>query len=307
MSIPEISVIIPTRNRATFLADNIASLCRQSLAPERFEICIINNGSSDATAAVVEAEIRAHSRHRIFMVDEPEIGLSIARNRGVKETKAPFVAMGDDDATMPPDWCERFLSHFATRGERLAKVAGEILPVWAAPRPAWLTDGMLPLLSASTGLEPIPRFSDDPLMEGNSCYRRAALLEAGGFPRTLGRSGNQLLSGDHIVDHLMALQGWKLYYDPAIVLHHVIHADRLTPEWMRRRYFWQGVSDFAGRMYLKKMGVTINHALSLTLPLDLADWSFVNNTATPPDEAGLMKLHALGLVLALSGILPVEV
>jgi hypothetical protein len=214
--------------------------------------------------------------------------------------------MGDDDATMPPDWLERFLAHFAALGQRLAKVGGEIVPVWTAPRPDWLTDGMLPLLTASSGLGPKPGFSQEPLIECNCCYRREALLEAGGFPRDLGRSGNRLLSGDHAVDHIMVLKGWKLYYDPAIVIHHTIHAERLTPGWMRRRYFWQGVSDYAGRMYLKSMGVTVNQALRLDMPLDLADWSFTNDQNTPVTEAQLLKLHSLGLVLAMSGMIPVE-
>jgi hypothetical protein len=166
---------------------------------------------------------------------------------------------------------------------------------------------MLALLTATSGCGTEARYSEDALPEANCCYRREALLEVGGFPASVGRSGNRLLSGDQVVDLVMALRGWKLFFDPAIVIHHTIHADRLTPGWIRRRWFWQGVSDYAGRMYLKSKGVAIDYALSLELPLGIADWSFINDDKTPPTEEGLKKLHALGLVLAMSGLVPVEI
>ena len=303
---PDISVIIPTRNRADFLGLCIDSLCTQNLSAEYYEICIVNNASTDGTPQAVADAIKKYPRHKIILVNEPAIGLSNARNAGVKAASSPLVAMGDDDATMPSDWLERFLSCFTTFGKDLGKVGGEIIPVWSASRPAWMTDAMLPLLSASSGCGDKARFSEDPLLEGNSCYRREALLRAGGFPAQVGRSGNLLLSGDHIVDLIMQLKGWKLYYDPEIVIHHTIHADRLKPDWIRRRYFWQGVSDYAGRMYLKKAGIAVNQALRLDLPLSIGDWAFVNNPDLPPDEAGLLKLHALGLVLAMTGMIPVD-
>jgi glucosyl-dolichyl phosphate glucuronosyltransferase len=303
----DISVIIPTRNRAAFLGRALISLCEQTVKPSRYEICVVNNASTDMTAEVVATVIKNCPDHKIFLVNESVIGLSAARNAGIRATSAPLIAMSDDDATMPADWLERFLNRFDVFDEHVAKVGGEIIPVWGAPRPSWISDGMLPLLSAASGHEPVAGFSDAPLLEGNSCYRRLAISEAGGFPLQLGRKGSQLISGDHAVDLVILMKGGKLFFDPEITINHTIHADRLTARWIRQRYFWQGVSDYATRVYLQKMGISINHALKLELPLAINDWTFVNNLDHIPTETDLAKLRSLGLVLAKTGIIPVDV
>jgi glycosyltransferase involved in cell wall biosynthesis len=303
---PDISVVIPTRNRAALLGACLASLAEQTLDPARYEVCVVDNGSTDTTAAVVERVKSHYPQHRIFRIDETVLGLSPARNAGLRATTAPFVASTDDDATVPPDWLERFLSVFAAQGEQLCKIGGDVIPVWGVPRPQWLTDAMLPLLSAATGFGDQPRYMNEGLLECNSCYRRAPLETAGGFPESLGRKGNSLLSAEHAVDLVMNVAGWKLYYDPAITVRHNIHADRLTPLWFRRRYFWQGVSDFAVRAYLKSKGITPTYNVKVEMPFDPQEWSFVNNANEPPVEERLQRLRSLGFVLASSGLIPVD-
>jgi glycosyltransferase involved in cell wall biosynthesis len=302
---PDISVVIPTRNRAGFLGRCLASLCEQTLDPSRFEVCVVNNGSTDKTPQVIELVNTHYPKHRIYMVDEPFLGVAYARNAGVKHTTGPLIVQGDDDATMPPDWLEKFLTSFAAQGEDVGKIGGDVVPVWGAPRPDWITDPMLPLLTAASGFGDKPRFMNEGLLECNGCYRREALEAAGGFPTTLGRKGSNLLSAEHAVDVVMNVAGWKLYYDPSIVIHHTIHADRLKPVWMRRRYFWQGVSDYAVRMYLKSKGFEINYGVSVELPLDRSNWSFINDANEPPTEEKLTRMRSLGFVLASAGFIPV--
>ncbi len=299
----DISVVIPTRNRAAFLKECLASLCAQTLAPSRYEICVVDNGSTDATADAV-AEIKAlYPANNIFRVEEPRLGLTMARNTGINSTSAALIAHGDDDATVAPNWLELFVGDMEKLGPDVGKVAGDIVPVWGAPRPAWLTDSLLPLMSASSGLGDKPRFADEGLLEGNSCYRREALMRAGGFPSMLGHKGNSLLSADNAVDLVMLVMGWKLYYDPSILLYHKIHADRLSPSWIRRRYFWQGVSNFAVLSYLRSRGIERREAMSVDMPFDPNEWTFINNEAEPPTEAHLRRLLGLGFVLASYGFI----
>ncbi|MDR3448907.1 MAG: glycosyltransferase family 2 protein [Alphaproteobacteria bacterium] len=300
----EIGVVIPTRNRAAFLGKALMSLCEQTLAPSRYEICVVNNGSTDATPEVV-ALINAHyPKHRVFMVDEAQTGVAYARNTGMRATTAPLIVQGDDDATASPDWLEKFIAAFAAQGGDVGKIGGDVIPVWGAPRPDWLTDPMLPLLTAASGFGDQPRYMNEGLLECNGCYRREALEQAGLFPTTLGRKGANLLSAEHAVDLVMHMQGWKLYYDPAIVIHHHIHAERLKPVWMRRRYFWQGISDYAVRAYLKSKGYESSHGVAVEMPLDRSFWTFINNADEAPTEDGLNRLRGLGLVLARTGFIP---
>ncbi len=303
---PDIAVIIPTRNRAALLEKCLESLSAQTLAPERYEICVIDNGSTDNTKETITAVAAHHKDRNIVVTEEAKPGVAVARNRGLAATKAPLIALADDDTMPPPDWLARYIDGMEKLGPEVVKIAGTYAPVWGAPRPAWLTDGMLPMLSAAAGPELKPGFTDLPMLEGNSCYRRAALERFGGFPVQLGRSGASLISGEHMVDLVMRVHGGKLYYDPAIVVDHHIHAERLTPLWMRQRYFWQGVSDYAARVYLKKMGISIDHAVRIEMPLAASDWAFVNDANLPPTEQNLDRLRSLGLVLAKTGIIPVE-
>ena len=307
---PEISVIIPTHNRAKLLELCLKSLLQQSLEPARYEICVINNGSSDNTPAVVAALAAAHPQHKLFCVEEPVLGLSRARNRGLASVSAPLVAFGDDDAMMPPDWLPRYLARFETLGPDLVKVGGEIAPIWGGPRPAWLTDTMLPLFSAASGMgNSGARFCamHETILEGNSCYRRDALMSLDGFSTLLGRKGDKLLAGDGMIDLRLALKGKKFFFDPEIVIHHLIHADRLTPGWVRKRYFWQGVSNFAVRTYFKQCGLDLATEITLDLIFKPEDWAFVNREDTTENfDVVLNKLRSLGFVLASTGIIPVD-
>ena len=220
----EISVIIPTRNRPALLGRCLASLCEQTLDPDRFDICVVNNGSAELAAKVI-ALINAHyPKHQIIRIDETRTGVAYARNAGVVQMSAPLIAQGDDDIVAPPDWLERFLAAFKAQGDDVGKIGGGIVPVWEAERPIWLTDAMLPMLAATGGLGDKARFVDDGLPMGNSCYRRKPLEQAGGFPVTLGRKGNNLLTGEQAVDRVIAARGSKLYYDPSLAVQHVIPA-----------------------------------------------------------------------------------
>ncbi|GEM_PF-442549 len=305
---PEISVILATHNRAAFLEPCLESLCQQTIEPSRYEICLVANACTDNTPDVVNRIMARYPQHRIIKVEDPIPGLSRARNSGMKATQAPLVALIDDDGTVYPNWLELFLARFAVHDSNLAVIGGEIVPVWAAPKPEWLTSRMVCLLTAGTGMGPEPRFLEfnEFAVESNSCYRRAALEAAGNFPVELGRAGPCLLSGEGIVDVVIRQHGGRVFFDPAIILRHYIHADRLTPLWIRHRYFWQGVSSHAMREYLIKKGTSVLKEIALNLPLSPVDWQFVSGDTSEGIEKSAEEFQALGFVLAFTGIIPIH-
>jgi glycosyltransferase involved in cell wall biosynthesis len=301
----QISVIVPTLNRAKLLGDCLISLCEQSLDPAVYEICIVNNGSTDATLQIFAAVAAHYPRHKLFMIDEPKTGVAHARNRGMAATDAPLIALADDDIIVPPDWLARYAARFEELGPEIGKIGGEIEPLWGAPRPDWISDRMLSMLSAKSGHGDTAKFCDYPIVECNSCYRREALALVGGFPGHLGRVGTSLLSNELVIDWIIRAKGYKLFYDPAICIRHFIHADRLTPSWFRRRYFWQGISDYGGILYLNKHGLGFEDEIRPVLP-DASDWAFINDQNSPPTEPLLTKLRWLGFVLTMTGVIQIE-
>ncbi len=304
----KITAIVPTHNRAKFLGRCLISLCQQTLDPALYEICVVNNASTDATAEVA-AMVAAHCPDRTFViVEEPKLGLSRARNCGIAATTAPLIAFADDDATMPPEWLEKFVNRFEELGAGVGKIGGEIEPIWETPRPDWITEPMLALLSANAGHGDTAKFCDYPITECNSCYRREALDAVGNFPENLGRVGNSLLSNEGVIDWVIRASDYKLFFDPDIRIKHFIHADRLTPQWFRRRYFWQGVSDYVGIQYLNKRNLGFTDEIRPVLPLDATDWAFVNdpNAVTERMDLHMTKFHWLGFVLTMSGLIRVD-
>lgn len=90
-----VGVVIPAFNAERFISDAIASVLAQSHA--HLECVVIDDGSTDDTAAVAEG-----FGDRVRVIRQPNRGVSAARNRGVDETTAPFLAFLDaDDCWLP--------------------------------------------------------------------------------------------------------------------------------------------------------------------------------------------------------------
>jgi glycosyltransferase involved in cell wall biosynthesis len=239
---PRISVIVCTRNRRSYLGMCLGALERQTLAARDYEVIVVDNGSTDDTRSVAAAFCE---RNRNFCyVHEAKAGLAIARNVGVHASSADIVAFTDDDAQPHATWLERIVRRFDEHPEDVAMVGGDVVPVWEAERPAWLIDSLLPTISAGLRWSTEPRFlrPGEWLFEGNSGYKKAALLRVGGYPEHLGRVGDMLLSGEGACHLLIQRAGHRLFYDPAILIRHHIQASRLTRTWFRKRYFWQGIT-----------------------------------------------------------------
>ncbi len=93
---PEISVIIPTYNRATMVTEAVDSVLAQTRVD--FELIVVDDGSTDDTAD----KLRAHGP-RLRYHKQSNKGVSAARNRGLELSGAPIVAFLDSDDLWMPD------------------------------------------------------------------------------------------------------------------------------------------------------------------------------------------------------------
>lgn len=239
----EISAIVCTLRRPDYLRRAVASLVAQDLEPERCEIIVVDNdGSGRSAAAVVDS---FGSRSNLSYLCEPALGLARARNMGWRHAQGRYVAYLDDDAVAATDWLRRMLDAFARHHPAPAVVGGRVDPIWEAPKPGWVADGMLTYLTLVDWSATEIRLGPGQFIAGTNMALRRDLLEwLGGFPETLGRKGERLLSGEETLVHdALADQGHDLIYDPMVRVSHHVPAARLWRTWFVRRVFWQGVTE----------------------------------------------------------------
>lgn len=106
---PLISAILCTYDRAPLLRQALGALGAQTLGPERFEVVLIDDGSSDETAQVAATFAPMLD---LRYVHQPNSGLAAAKNHGVCLARAPIVVFLDDDDVLDSRALEQhWLSH----------------------------------------------------------------------------------------------------------------------------------------------------------------------------------------------------
>ena len=92
----KVSVIIPSRNRIAYLPRAISSVLNQSFIVH--EIIIVDNNSSDKTISFVKNNFK-----KVKVINEKKIGVSHARNLGIKNCRYEWIAFLDSDDEWMPD------------------------------------------------------------------------------------------------------------------------------------------------------------------------------------------------------------
>ncbi len=176
---PACSVVIPVRDRRLEIQAAIASVLAQTL--QDFELIVVDDGSSDGSG---EAAL-ACSGGRARVVRQERGGVSAARNRGVAEAKAPWIAFLDSDDAWTPRFLERMLP-FAQAHPELAIAFSNCRNVrdggpWLELpfRQPTVVEDYVSLLIAGRGRG---------LQTSTTLVNRAAFVAAGGFAPGVARS-----------------------------------------------------------------------------------------------------------------------
>lgn len=236
----KITVIVCTFNRSAYLPELLASLSGQTLPSSEFEVIVVDNNSSDDTKVVTRSYFGRGMNLRYVL--ETEQGLSAARNRGLRESRAPLVAYIDDDACASAGWLEAIVSAFAD--EKVSCVGGPVSLDWQGERPAWLPVQYESLYtSVDHGDEQRTLTPHEYLVGANIAFRRDWLVSVGGFSIELGRKGNCLLSGEEArVFQSVFATGRQAVYDPTASVRHRVTSERKNRWWLSRRLFWDGAT-----------------------------------------------------------------
>ena len=122
-----VSVVVPTHDRAGYLAVTLDSLNAQDIeAP--YEVIVVDDGSRDATAGVARRAGVRYVRH-----DRPR-GVNAARNEGFRVASSDLIALVDDDVYAPPEWLRAMVDGAAAHPEAEA-FGGPIRARFEGPTP----------------------------------------------------------------------------------------------------------------------------------------------------------------------------
>jgi len=194
-------IVSPVRNEADYLGETIRSIVGQTVRPLRW--VIVDDGSEDETAAIVEAAARHHDWIRLVrrerrsdrrvgggVVDAFKLGLET-----IRDLDYAFLCKLDGDLRLGRTYFERLLDHFA-RDPKLGTLSGK----------CYLVDGERLVWE---------RTHDDFSLGAAKFYRRACYEEIGGFVSEV--------MWDGIDCHRCRMLGWKASSldDPELVIQHL--------------------------------------------------------------------------------------
>lgn len=222
-----ISIVICTHNRRALLARTLASL-QEAVAGSSLphETLVVVNACTDGSAT------EAARFPGVRVIEEPELGLVAARNRGRREARGKIVAYLDDDVRVGKGWLEALDAAFARGADG---VVGRVTLWWeAVPRPSWYGPAHAwalaefdrgPFEFALTAVDGIG---------ANFAFARATMDRLGDFAAGLGRSGKRLLMGED-TEYLQRahLAGLRVVYAPQATVEHWV-----KPERLRASAFW---------------------------------------------------------------------
>jgi glycosyltransferase involved in cell wall biosynthesis len=216
---PDVSVVVPTRNRPQGLSTLITALAGQDLARERFEVIVVDDGSDVTGTPPPEGELAPGLSLRLLRHGAPR-GPAAARNTGWRAAAGRLIAFTDDDCRPAPRWLCALLDAWGGAPELI--VQGRTEP---APEGRFALDPLC--------LTQIVRGPSGYFETCNIAYSRALLERVGGFDEWFRRPcGEDLDLGRRAVK-----SGARLQFAGNALIYHAVTRPPLS-HLVRRTTMW---------------------------------------------------------------------
>lgn len=247
---PEISLIICTRNRDDMLVDVLESACNQSLDISKYEVLVIDQSDNDKTQKLSE------NYPEFKYIKLSPTGVAASRNEGIKQSKGNILVYIDDDVLFEKDYLENILDFYNTSELKPDMVGGKTIVKFLGEKPSWLDGPLLGVLAHSDyGDEPLI-FNSHPKHVPYTCnmaIKRECLEKINGFSKFISNVVQKFpINEDVMFAYDVKNQGYNLVYNPKMFVYHRMPVSRLTYEYYKEKYYSHGKSD-AYLYYLLKM------------------------------------------------------
>ncbi len=223
-ALPSTSIVVPVFNGAATVADMLAAVVGQAETPDKIEIIVVDNGSTDTTRDIVR-------RFGVILLEEHTRGPSAARNRGLRHATGDVIVHLDADTVPTRRWLAEIVAPF--RDPETTLVAGKSLS-FPASTPAGRYLSRFQLYDAEKN---ITRSVLPFVASMNLAVRRDAALAVGGW--------NQDMMTSEDVDfctRVLRRYPGPIRYAPDAVL---FHRNRDTDAGLQRQAwtYGEGVAD----------------------------------------------------------------
>ncbi len=230
----KVSVVIVTYNRPKDVLETVESLLRQSVKP--FEIIVIDDGSNPPVTLEFQSE-----NLKVIRFDQ-EVGLSNARNHGVKIANGEYIAFIDDDAIAEKNWVEEIQKGL----ESADVIGGPIRPLYQTSPPKWWNEKDL---GGYAGVGNIFCATGE-IWGCNMAFGTNVFKTVGLFNPNLGRRKGKLFSDEefNLIERARS-KGFGVKFIQTAVVYHKVPPKRMTFAYIMRWNYTQGKSKSVSNGY----------------------------------------------------------
>lgn len=235
MESPFISIIIPTYNRKDLLKKCMISLANQTYPKDRFEVIIVDDGSTDGTEKIITNYINIL---KVKYLKEKNQGPAIARNRGSTVAKGEIIGFLDDDVVVNKHWIENVIKYFEQHD--IGGVEGKVL--------AYKNDPITPFTHV------VENLSGSRYLTCNIFYRKRIFEEVGGFDEKFTHPSIPHIREDTDIALSVLGKGYKILFAPDVIAYHPTFRRKPTFHFKFSKYGY-----FEPLLYKKHKTIMKNH------------------------------------------------
>jgi hypothetical protein len=242
----DIVVLLPTFNRAEILEQTCNNFTEVDQSGIDWELVIIDNNSSDATAQVAES-----FKHRLPLryMHVSQQGKNVALNHALSEAPlGRLVVFTDDDVKPDKDWLQK-IAQASDRWLTHSVFGGQVYLIYPEPKePYWDAANNLPGLGFGKHAYAPEECEYSPDRPGfryasgaNFWVRREVFAEGRRFHEALGpRPNGRIMGGETSFLKELENDGYTGVYSPEVRLGHYLQMNDLQPETLRKRAYRNG-------------------------------------------------------------------
>jgi lipopolysaccharide/colanic/teichoic acid biosynthesis glycosyltransferase/GT2 family glycosyltransferase len=275
---PHVTVIVPAYNAAGTLSSCLAALASQVYPRSAYEVIVVDDGSTDATAAI------AHDAG-VSVITQPNAGPAAARNRGAAAAQGELLLFTDADCAPVPGWISALVAPFSD-------------PSVAGAKGAYLTRqrGVVPRFTQLEYQERYDRMAGretiDFIDTYSAAYRREVFLANSGFDSVFPTASVE----DQELSFRLAEKGYRLVFVPDGLVYH--RHNPTVRAYVRRKFYIGYWKALIARWHPSRMAQDSHTPGTVKLQMALAALSLLSLAAALIGSLvlGLQAMPAWALV-----------